>query len=650
MANAVSKYLFILVIMSLELFCSKAFAQLTNSLPENVRQSFAWGVTDNFVLTRDSVELMAKFVLTKKYKFSEIDMNEKIKDLSDANLRQLAIESFLIDYVEVSEEYLNKVGRFSAEFSKYLNSTENSSPIRFKRNGQSFLRWFIHPLRTNTDFLKILGSPPIQHGGFLAQMTESRSLVLMNRISGDFWSIKLSLPAGIGPFVADKALKEDEVRSQFDASEHLLRQRKAGVYEDTQYIHEQEYAGFRMGDFQEGILVRSLNILKNSKNYLVPYSGIYSRGLAHYLSKSISNEQISKLENKWLGEEPGKAAAEIYAKDALIVNSNHSQNSVLLMNSEKMPISYLRRDFDLDLDQNHEKAMNAPRLAADIVATPMISIGMTTGFNEKKFAYDQGRASQFVLSFFKSFTHHYQVLRKQKPIEFNYKNYIVYNRGHFGIKASTFANLNQIYEDQMKQETASMHEYMSRFPQLYMLTTNPKKALTELILRPQQSMGDITDLVKEMAASNHPQLNSAYAEILSEFLNSQTRHRSIVWKALHNSNEMVFWNFCLFAGTMFKSDHEQFMHSLIAEAARTERIGMLNAFFKKLKEKSLKPEMAMQLVDYPVGYENLLRTFAAVTRDPNYMNREMKDFGFKPLLIERAAAKSCDALLRSTGS
>lgn len=101
-----------------------------------------------------------------------------------------------------------------------------------------YVRWFIHPLRDRASLPKLM-SDNLKEGQFLGMLTESRSLVVLDRRSGDYWSIKVSLPKGVGAFT-DKSYTSHEAAVHFQNSEYLLEQQKDGRVQETKYLPEIE--------------------------------------------------------------------------------------------------------------------------------------------------------------------------------------------------------------------------------------------------------------------------------------------------------------------------------------------------------------------------------------------------------------------------
>lgn len=426
----ISKTLLTLILLA----GSLSYGQVSNNFPENVRQSFAWGITDNNVLTRTDLEIIAQAVVEKTYGLTTEAAKARVKELSVSGLRKVSTESFMVDYVELSIRELERLGKANVLVSQFMGSETLNSPIRFQRNGESFIRWFIHPLRKDLSFLEKLGNPKIESGQFLAQMTESRSLLIMERASGHYWTIKLSLPVSVGPF-KDKTYLSHQAEIQFKSSEYLLEQQKNSVYRDTQFLHEQEAFSFKSNDINEGQLVRSLAILKKG-GYLLPYSSIYSNGLSRYLAPARSQQHFVTQEKRWLGQEPGFAAANLYAGDGLIVNSNHSQNSLLLLSAEREAVKYIRRDMDFDLDgDNFPNSKAKSFLSPKHIRTSGVNFSMTNGFAGK--SYYQPLITNIVASFYASFLEQYKEL-KQKPTDFKIQASIIRIPGedHYFLRTS----------------------------------------------------------------------------------------------------------------------------------------------------------------------------------------------------------------------
>lgn len=410
-------------------FSALAQPGLYANFPPNVRQSFAWGITDNLALTYEDLSTMVQFIFERNYGLTTEQAKERTLQISDSGLRKIAVNSFSIDYVEVPAETFHKLGVFKSAESQHIPKNELYSPIRFQKDGKDYVRWFIHPLRQDRRFLNHIGNPPVQSGRFLGQFTESRSVVLQDTANGKFWSLKLSLPESVGPF-KNKTLLAEKAEQQFKSSEIILGNKIKEGHESTGFIHEQEFMGIQSELWNEGQLVRSLSILNDGK-LLLPYSAIFSRGLAFFLKALKSSEANVAREKKWLAEKPGKAAAELYHREAVIVNSNHSQNSVLLLSADGEPLSYERRDFDFEFDSQRKDKKNSPlkEILPRFNGSAQLDWSMTNGFRGN--SYYSSIEAKIAHSFYKAFTDRYQTLRG-KPLETgDFSKKIVYKDRHY---------------------------------------------------------------------------------------------------------------------------------------------------------------------------------------------------------------------------
>lgn len=537
---------------------SVSHAQLFNSLPANVSESFAQGILQNSSLTMDQLRVMAKAVFMRAKGVTESDAQSAVNKMDVAQLRQTASKPFLIDYIEIRKSDLMAAGKLSAFQSEIIKG--EPSPLFYKVDGVEYVRWFFHPLRDPKDFLRDLPGVKLKIGRFLGQLTESRSVVVLDRTTGDYWSLKLSLPEAVGPFTK-KRLFGSEVVEQLLTSDIIA---KTG----NPFVYEQEGISFQAtGKLDEGISVRSIRSLFENGQYAIPFSAIFSRGLKFFLNPILNASEIFSLEKQWLAEAPARFAAALYFLTGLLHNSNHSQNSILVLSADKLPIAYLQRDADFDIDSKHPKynEIMEKHPFSDVVKNAHVDYSMYNG-NRNNF-YAGSKYLSIVNSFFNSFINYYSNLAGLPQFSGDSLRYLI-ETGYYRHKLPVI-NLDPRQRLVVDQRIKNKRTELERvFPELVNLETDPVETLKGILNRENASAESVVEVSRLLARTYGEPVLTGWNEIISEFLNPLTREKSYVMRMIHMANKERFKNFCVLAGRLYIADHEAFIESVYSEVTK----------------------------------------------------------------------------------
>lgn len=599
-----------------------AFAAF-DAFPENVRQSFAWGITDNSALKIEDLTAMAKALLISKGK-SEQEVEAELKGKTDKEIKEIITSPFLIEYVEVAANEVEKLGRYFSGTSQYL--PQEHSPISFTKDGVEMMRWFISPLRSDRSFLNHFGNPEVKRGQFLAQLTESRSVVLMDRESGETWSLKLSLPEAFGPFKKGKEFQGYQAQFQFRMSEHLLKLKDQKKLPATQFMAEVGFSSFESADFSEGQLVRSLDALKKGR-YLLPYSAIFTGGLEKFarLNPGIDPGKQTK---RWLSVEPGRAAANLFFVNGLSLNSNHSQNSLLILSPEKVPIGYLRRDTDLDLAVN-EPGADEVRSFFRVHASDDVQLDYSMSNGLEATHYTQAEIERFAIDFFSSAVNRLQKLKGAPKLNWDIRKLVEYNNRHYVLDTNILPRVEEISSDQRTAFAIMNMEYKENFPEIGDIKSDPKAGLVKLLSRPNMRKGFVSNLSLNLNQLTKGRSTFGLSALLKEFANPQTREKSFVWKLLHQEEVEPLWNFCILLGNHFKMDWIPAIETLMIEAGKTEHLNAIQMVLHNMKKATIgsSPRDAR---GFPPGYVEMLQTYMRHSPNDDY-HRHVVSYDIKRL-------------------
>lgn len=562
--------------------------------------------------------------------------------LSEARMRELLTRPIEISYVEIPVRELKALGNYNYSHSAFLMPED--SPIEFTKNREQWARIFIHPLRADREFLKVLGSPQVQKGKFLAQLTESRSVVIMNRESGNYWGLKLSLPNAFGAF-NDKTFAAEGAGQQFILSEHLLEQKKKGLYKDTQYLHEKEAMGVTIGTWSEGQSVRDLSILRLG-GFLLPYDAIISKGIAAFWPRVLDGLELLKEEMRWLAQKPAEAAARLFSNDGVSVHSNHSQNNLVYLSPDREWIEYYRRDFDWQYIQK-KAPESALRKTQPAVEEGSIDYSLGNTFSEGAVHYSRYRIGQFAYQFAAIFFAELGRLenwdgrvsratilwmlhsRNSNPDHYTFFTQMLLDRGKFlrGQAASI----------------VSRHDgFLEKYSELKGFSKNPVAFLSQLITDSPRDIGPRSD-ISEYLLERHPkELQHAWNQLVSEYMSTNTRGTSAIQRALDAPDQ--HWNLFLRIGEFFQPAHFFFVFGLLNTIDIKLSEADISRMFERMKSQYSHNNVNLQFEELSREHQRLLLFAASKVDDPKLYKATKK---FATYLDQ---IKSCEQVFNSTVS
>lgn len=606
---------------------------LYNFFPDNVRQSFSLGVKENGGLSRTHLEAMAAANL-RSQKVDESTLITLLGSKSDSQLADIATRPFLIDYYEIPEQSLLTEGEVTAERTQYNHSNE-PSPLRFLRDGKVFLRWFIHPLRPKPVLKGNLQSLQLKCGRFLGMMTESRSVVIQDRTNGHFWSLKISLPSAMGQF-SNKTYTSKEAQIHFRNSERIFEQQKNGNLNNPQFFQEIEYVAFKMEGTDEGQLLRSLSFLKDRNLKFIPYSSIYTHGLHKYIASPEMGPKaqggLTDDERTWLADEPALAAKKLYDDIAAVLNSNHSQNSVLLINQNRQPLRFMQRDLDFDYDLDHKSSRHGLDKIDTTNKTHEIKLdfSMLNGFTSpERSYYSEVKYKEIVVTFFTRVVSEITggAIPVQDAFAATFINYTIgaseperirnidtrhgLNRsGHYLYEMSIVNKLPNLKMQFNESRTKKITEVTNQYPFLNQLPSSSNGVWSQLLFRENQKKGDITKILEVMIELDGMSTIKAFEHMIKEFENPFRRQESLVFKVITNVNPIVPWNFTIVLAKLYRTELRENYKTIIVEySKRPMLLPALALMIKKIQDTmSVKPDYQWRAVDIPTDYREFMET------------------------------------------
>ncbi|MBL7670709.1 MAG: hypothetical protein JNM39_09490 [Bdellovibrionaceae bacterium] len=574
-------------------------------IPPHIQKSFAIGLLDNVAVSEDHVRLCAAVVLSKRLQKPAEETQALVTKMPLRQVKELAVLSFPIDYVEIPQAQLQTQGTLNHGASEFMGLKDTESPLFFLKNGKTFVRIFIHPMRDASRVLRAFGDPPIQRGRFLSQLTESRSVVLHDQQTEGTWSLKLSLPNAIGPFT-QKHFTAEFAAIHFGRSERLLsayhNKKLSGVF----HLPEEEFVGFKGQGIDEGMLLRSLLTIPEEA-LLVPAAAVLTKGLGAYLPHTLATSEMLKY---LMAEKPGEIFAEILKELHLLNNSHHGQNNVFLIFQDGRRPEARFRDMDLDLwtgapSVSQEGRPDSKRRSAHNEGGNFVDFSLMNGIPEgAALAVKPEEYVDLIYSFYRSFFETLSAkanmsidlgrveglvrrLDNLSDVEGTLLSQDIQSRGAHAVQVRRKFRVNldkligpppgDIVSPGQDQSAAiyrtiqqrSREELLKRLPEMASHQDSPREALRahflspEIKRRPSLTVQTLVALGLEEVRGGH-----LLGQIRSEFLNPKTRNNSLVMNILREASVDAMGPFFYFLQEMDQNLHLRFFKNFIEEYVR----------------------------------------------------------------------------------
>lgn len=251
------------------------------------------------------------------------------------------------DEVIALTHYEIPLDEITADISKNIDPAVYSSLV-FKKDGKEYVRWVINPEDTKwhlkvAEFLKKkkLDATPKQY--FSAYLTSSRSLIVVDPVSGATFSAKASTNNTGGNWT-DKKQPFDDARQARRSSDMVSDVQKRVKFKHIVLLEEPGMFGIESVD--QAVLIRSLGDLPKSENYYLPgFSAVHDQtGREIALKNGSKNPAV--YWNEHYNKTLGRAYAELSAHFGLTYDSPHSQNFLVELDKNWKPTGRIVfRDF-----------------------------------------------------------------------------------------------------------------------------------------------------------------------------------------------------------------------------------------------------------------------------------------------------------------
>ncbi|MFN9067433.1 MAG: hypothetical protein ACK5V3_09405, partial [Bdellovibrionales bacterium] len=314
------------------------FPLLCFSWPENLKRSFQLEIFRNPGLTIADFRYMAAAILVAEQNLDRENAILRAEKLDKREVLKLLSQDFKVAYYEIPLDVLQLDSTFQTNERDSISSVQN-----FERNGTKMVRWFIHPLHKSDEFEKKYKVYKGEIGRFRGLLTSSRSILIKDISTQDYWSVKTSLARAQGQF-KDKNYNSIQANYHFEMSQII----DSDPFLRNRFFIEDSYVALKNDTFDEGQIVRALNPYKT--NHMI-------QALATLLDPRISIPLARKngYGDNWQGfitevimPDLGSTMGHLYERYGLVHNSLHSQNVTVEFDLNGKFIGTKVRDPDFD--------------------------------------------------------------------------------------------------------------------------------------------------------------------------------------------------------------------------------------------------------------------------------------------------------------
>jgi len=327
------------------------------------------------------------------------------------------------------------------------------SSLMIHHDGQTFVRWIKSP--EDTKYYKILerhlhelGVPTERHRDFIGRMTESRSLIVHDPVTGAEFSAKVSTDRTGGNFVGDKDQTVQDAK-QIRAIDDLveLANRRSGGFKN--FVVMREPVIFGLKGIDQAMVIRLLGDLPKGDQYYLPgFSALHEdegRRIAR-LNGAKTDAEVAAFWNENYNKPLARAMAELAAMAGVSYSSPHSQNFLIELEANMRPTGRIVfRDLgDARIHRRFMQLAGQKESLADIWDTTHIKtkiyaqVGLLKGNEDPKWLDD--------------------------------KTYINWSKDFFTEWEQTFSNMTGVPLDELRAESATdSNEYFKKVytPQKY---------------------------------------------------------------------------------------------------------------------------------------------------------------------------------------
>lgn len=271
------------------------------------------------------------------------EMHAMVRLETHSNAVALRDSNFVaLDHYEIPLDILE------ANIASRTNTQFVESMI-FERNGEKYVRWVINPEDTKwhkdvESFLRNHNIEAVRKKHFMGYMTASRSYIAVDPNTGAEFSVKVSTDKTGGNWRDKKQTLEDaqQIRMISDFVHDQLKNQprlQNIVLADEPMI-------FGIKDLDQGMVIRSYELLTKSKKRYVPGFAIMNEKTGRELAKANGSDDPASYWNEHYNKPLARALAEFFALTGMAYDSPHSQNFLVELDEHNRPTGKIvLRDF-----------------------------------------------------------------------------------------------------------------------------------------------------------------------------------------------------------------------------------------------------------------------------------------------------------------
>jgi hypothetical protein len=209
----------------------------------------------------------------------------------------------------------------------------------FKKNGVQYVRWIINPEDTKwhkdvAKWLKKNDLDSTRYKYFTGYQTSSRTYVVEDPETKAEFMAKVSTNK-TGGWWADKKQEWTDAREVKMAADHI--QRAIQKYTPKNFKYMDESLVFGLGEVNQGMVIRSLQKLTDSKFYYLPGFSAVHENIGREIALRNGSDNPFEYWNEHYNKPLGRALSEFAVMTGMSYDSPHSQNFLVELDKNFKP-------------------------------------------------------------------------------------------------------------------------------------------------------------------------------------------------------------------------------------------------------------------------------------------------------------------------
>ncbi len=233
----------------------------------------------------------------------------------------------------------------------------------FKKDGRNYIRWIINPEDTKwhkevEKWLKENHLDTTRYKYYTGYQTSSRTYVIEDPVTKAEFMAKVSTNK-TGGWWADKKQEWSDARDVKMAADHI--QRAIKKYTPRNFKYMDESLVFGLPAVNQGMIVRSLQKLSNSKFYYLPGFSAVHENIGREIALRNGSDNPLEYWNEHYNKPLGRALAEFAVMTGMSYDSPHSQNFLVELDKNLKPTGkiILRDTGDIYITAPYTRQFNA---------------------------------------------------------------------------------------------------------------------------------------------------------------------------------------------------------------------------------------------------------------------------------------------------